>query len=178
MLPALGASRRSEGNASGHSCWFGAPRRSEEPERPSRTWAAAKFRTRILHALSSEAEVPAGIPFVPRHLGPSQIRLARGRVQRGSGIRVRETSISFPGLLVAISSPKRTARVRKMRASWLRTKEVNTNGAAAKVMFLDRLGKKVRKKGTPWHFWEDTSRLTGVPNRSLCQKNLKFAVTP
>ena len=29
-------------------------------------------------------------------------------------------------------------------ASWLRTNGVNTNGAAAKVMKFDRLGKKVR----------------------------------
>ena len=41
-----------------------------------------------------------------------------------------------------------------------------TNGAAAKVMNVDRLG----QKGTPWHFWEDKSRFTGVPKKSLCQK--------
>ena len=35
-----------------------------------------------------------------------------------------------------------------------------------KVADFDRLGKKVR----PWHFWEDKSRLTGVPKKSLCQK--------
>ena len=34
-------------------------------------------------------------------------------------------------------------------------------------MNFDRSG----KKGTPWHFWEDTSRLTGVPKRYLCQKH-------
>ena len=49
---------------------------------------------------------------------------------------------------------------------WLRTNGVNTNGAAAEVIFFDRLG----AKGTPWHFWEDKSRLTGVPKKSLCQK--------
>ena len=32
------------------------------------------------------------------------------------------------------------------------------NGAAAKVTVFDILG----KQGTPWHFWEDTIRLTGV----------------
>ena len=26
------------------------------------------------------------------------------------------------------------------------------------------------EKGTPWHFWEDKSRLTGVPKQSLCQQ--------
>ena len=53
--------------------------------------------------------------------------------------------------------------------------EVNTNGAAAKVTFFDRLG----QKGTPWHFWEDKSMLTGGPKKSLCQKeNMKFAATP
>ena len=31
-----------------------------------------------------------------------------------------------------------------MVGPWLRTKGVNTNGAAAKVMHFDRLGKKVR----------------------------------
>ena len=30
----------------------------------------------------------------------------------------------------------------------------------------------------PWHFWEYQSMLTGVPKKSLCQKNMKFAVTP
>ena len=41
-----------------------------------------------------------------------------------------------------------------------------TNGAAAEVMSVDRLG----EKGTPWHFWEDKSRLTGVAKKPLCQK--------
>ena len=36
---------------------------------------------------------------------------------------------------------------------------------------------QIGEKGTPWHFWEDESRLTGVPNKSL-SKNRKFAVTP
>ena len=43
---------------------------------------------------------------------------------------------------------------------------VNTDGAAAKVMDFDRLG----KKGTPCHFWEGKSRSTGVPKKSLCLK--------
>ena len=30
-------------------------------------------------------------------------------------------------------------------------------------MIFDRLG----EKGTPWHFWEDKSRLTGVPKKSV-----------
>ena len=45
---------------------------------------------------------------------------------------------------------------------------VKTNGAAAKVIIVDRLWKKVL---TPWHFWEDKSRLTGVPKKSLCHKH-------
>ena len=49
---------------------------------------------------------------------------------------------------------------------WLRTNGVDTDGAAAKVMKFDRLG----GKGTLWHFGEDKSRLTGVPKKSLCQK--------
>ena len=37
---------------------------------------------------------------------------------------------------------------------------------------------QIGEKGTPWHyFWEDKSRLTGVPKNSLCQKQLTFAVT-
>ena len=48
---------------------------------------------------------------------------------------------------------------------WLRTNGVNTNGAAAIVMISDRL----RKKGTPWHFWESKSMLTVVRKKSLCQ---------
>ena len=56
---------------------------------------------------------------------------------------------------------------------WLRTNGVNTAGAAANVTNLDRLG----KKGTPWHFWEDTSRLTGVQSPSVKQHDV-FAVTP
>ena len=43
---------------------------------------------------------------------------------------------------------------------WWRTNGVNTDGAAAKAMTFDRLGKKVR---TPWHFREGKSRSTGVP---------------
>ena len=45
-----------------------------------------------------------------------------------------------------------------VRPAWLRTNAVNTNGAAAKVMIFDRLGKKV------------DNELTGVPKKSLCQK--------
>ena len=51
---------------------------------------------------------------------------------------------------------------------WLRTNGVNTNGAAAEVMMLDRFGTKY----TPWHFREYKSRLTGVP-KSLCETNTK-----
>ena len=41
------------------------------------------------------------------------------------------------------------------------------NGAAAKVMLFDRLGKKAR----PGPFWKiKVIRLTGVPKKSLCQK--------
>ena len=40
-------------------------------------------------------------------------------------------------------------------------------------MDFDRL----QKKGTPWHFGEDNSTLTGVSNKSL-PKHIKFAVTP
>ena len=29
---------------------------------------------------------------------------------------------------------------------------------------------QIERKGTPWHFWEDDSRLMGVPKKSLCQK--------
>ena len=29
--------------------------------------------------------------------------------------------------------------------------------------------RQIGEKDTPWHFWEDKSRLTGVPKRSLCQ---------
>ena len=50
--------------------------------------------------------------------------------------------------------------------AWLRTTGVNTNGAAARVMNLTDW-----EKGTPWHYWEDKNRLTGVPKRSLCQKH-------
>ena len=42
------------------------------------------------------------------------------------------------------------------RPAWSRTNGVNSNGAAAKVMDLDRLGKNT------WHFWEYKSRLTVV----------------
>ena len=40
-------------------------------------------------------------------------------------------------------------------------------GPLRKVMRFDRLG----KKGSPWHFWEYKSRLTGVPKKSLCRKH-------
>ena len=51
----------------------------------------------------------------------------------------------------------------------LRTNGVDSIGAAAKVMNFDRL-----RKGTPWHFWDDKSRLTGVPKKSLNQKKRKL----
>ena len=57
---------------------------------------------------------------------------------------------------------------------WLRTDGVNTNRDAAKVVDFDGLG----TKGTPWHFLEDKSRLTGVPKKSLCQKHESCSVTP
>ena len=50
---------------------------------------------------------------------------------------------------------------------WLRTNGVNPNGAAAKVVKFDRLGKKVR----PGTFGRiGVERLPGVPKRSLRQK--------
>ena len=55
------------------------------------------------------------------------------------------------------------------RLSSLRTNGVNTNGAAAKVTNFDSLG-KICHTSTPWHFWEDKSRLTGVPKKYVCQK--------
>ena len=58
--------------------------------------------------------------------------------------------------------------------TWLRRNGVNTDGAAAVVVNFDR----VREKVTPRHFWEDKSRLTGVPQKSLSNKTFKFAVTP
>ena len=60
---------------------------------------------------------------------------------------------------------------------WLRTNDsngVNTNGVVAKVMMFCQIA----EKGTPWHFWEDKSRLRGVTQKSLCQTNMKFAVNP
>ena len=48
----------------------------------------------------------------------------------------------------------------------LRTNGVNTNGAAAKVMNVDRLGEKVR----PGTFGNIKSRLMAVPKTSLCQQ--------
>ena len=61
-------------------------------------------------------------------------------------------------------------------ASWLRTNGVNTNGAAAKVM--NDLW-QIEGKVTPWHFWEDKSRLTEVHKKFLCQKkwNLQWPIS-
>ena len=59
-------------------------------------------------------------------------------------------------------------------ASWLRTNGVNTNGAAAKVMNFDRLGKKVR----PGTFGKDKRSLTGVSQKVPLPKNMKSQVTP
>ena len=30
---------------------------------------------------------------------------------------------------------------------------------------------RLGEKGTPWHFWQDRSRLTGIPQKYLCQKH-------
>ena len=56
-------------------------------------------------------------------------------------------------------------RAVRARGSRMRTNGVNTNGAAAKVIGVLTWG----KTGTPWYFWEDKRRSTGVPKRSLCQ---------
>ena len=53
------------------------------------------------------------------------------------------------------------------KACCLRTNGVNTNGAAARVINFDRL----KEKGTPWHFWEDKSRLTGAPKKIPVKKH-------
>ena len=53
----------------------------------------------------------------------------------------------------------------------MQTNGVNTNGAAANVMNVDRSGKKVR----PGTFGEYKSRLTGTSKKS---KSNTFAVTP
>ena len=37
---------------------------------------------------------------------------------------------------------------------------------------------QIGEKGTPWHFWEDKSRLTEVPTTSLCETTGTFALTP
>ena len=74
--------------------------------------------------------------------------------------------------------------------AWLRTNGINTNGASAKVMSFDRLGKKVHiyiyiyiyiyithtcmhlymYTYMPWHFWEAKSMLTGLPRKSPCKQ--------
>ena len=46
---------------------------------------------------------------------------------------------------------------------WLRTNGVSANGAHCKS---DEFW-QMREKGTPWHFWEDKRRLTGVPKKSV-----------
>ena len=43
-----------------------------------------------------------------------------------------------------VSDPLKSRLLFWLAAIWLRTNGVNTNGAAAKVMNFDRLGKKVR----------------------------------
>ena len=58
-------------------------------------------------------------------------------------------------------------------ASWLRTNGVNTNGAAAKVINLDRLAKRVR----PGTFGKIKVGQREYP-KSPSVKNIKFAVTP
>ena len=37
---------------------------------------------------------------------------------------------------------------------------------------------QIGEKGTPWHFWEDESRLTGIPKNVPLSKTMKFAATP
>ena len=74
---------------------------------------------------------------------------------------------------------------------WLRTNGVNTNGVAAKVIYIYiyicmcvyiyiypyiyiyiyiHIFDRLEEKGTPGHFWEYKSRLTGVPKKSLSKK--------
>ena len=52
----------------------------------------------------------------------------------------------------------------------------------AKYYLRGMTGQSIRpgmlgEKGTPWHFSEDKSKLTGVSEKSL-SKNMRFAVTP
>ena len=56
---------------------------------------------------------------------------------------------------------------------WLLTNVVNTNGAAAKVMNFDRLGKKVRP-GT----LGISKKVDGSTQKVPLSKNMTFAVTP
>ena len=92
---------------------------------------------------------------------------------RGDEVRLRPQGLQ--GLRAERPRGRRGLRGRAalllLRAAepWLRTNGVGTNGAAAKVMNSDRLG----EKGTPWHFWEDKSRLTGAPKKSFSQKTQK-----
>ena len=52
-------------------------------------------------------------------------------------------------------------------SGWSLTHGVNTHGAVAKVMFF----LQIVEEGSPWHFSEDKSRLTGVPKKSYVKRH-------
>ena len=68
---------------------------------------------------------------------------------------------------LGLRSPERLPKLQATPR--LRDKRISTSGVTPKVMFCLQLG----EKGTPWHFWEYKSRLTGVPKKSL-SKNMKL----
>ena len=97
-----------------------------------------------LYALSSyaltlqlrilEAVLASGQHDQHRPVGPELVHQAL----------VRGDQQPDPGVLVRVGQAPHQLREGLKRASWLRTNGVDTNGAAAKVMNFDRLGKKVR----------------------------------
>ena len=62
----------------------------------------------------------------------------------------------------------------QLKATWLRTNGVYTNGAAANVINYDRLGKKVR----PGTFEKIQVGLREYPEKSLCQQKHDICSDP
>ena len=105
----------------------------------------------LLHGPGRQGDIEGALPHV--HVGADLRDERNGNITSNDNIKnITNTNISI--LIVLIITTIIIKNVHSPTCTWgqtfwLRTTGVNTNGAVAKVINYDRLGKKVRP-GTPW----------------------------
>ena len=125
-------------------------------------WVRPRQVRRVLDAVGPprglRAVYPGGVEEGQRPVRGTEAALEAHRGRQCEGERGADRAL----LLMLAADSRRSLRLRRQRLQrHLRlTNGIDTNGAAAKVMNFDRLRTKVR------------------PKKSLCQKQLKIAVTP